>query len=322
VSEQKPQSKRKGCLGCSFPIVIIAVAVLLFSVVSGAVGRSIFKNLKLPSWLNVPAPAVQLPAEVLFHLGPLPVTNTLLTSWISMIIIAVILITLSRRAKLVPSKFQSTIEFLLDWILNLCKDVAGEKNGTKFFPLILTIFLFVMMNAWMALIPGYGTILAHTPEGAVPLLRGANTDFNTPLSIALISFVFVTYVGFSSVGFSFLKQFFNFGHFFRGVGDLFRGKVKAGFGGLGMGFIDAFVGLLELLLYFVRIISFTFRLFGNMTGGEILVSSFLFLTPFLIPLFPYGLELLLGAVQALIFSGLTLVFASMAAQPHEAEHHG
>ena len=326
MAEQKPPTKRKGCLGCALPVAItltvIAVIIIITSLVTGALGQRLISGLNLPDWLKVPPPAVELPAEALFHIGPFAVTNTILTSWITIVVLAIILITLSSRAKIIPSKFQSAVEMVLEWVYNLCRDVAGEKNGPKFFPIIVTIFLFVMMNAWMALIPGYGSILAHTEEGAVPFLRGANTDINTPLAIALISFVFVTYIGFAAQKFGFLKQFFNFGHFFLGVKDLFTGKLKRGLSGIAFGAIDIFVGFLELVSYFVRIISFTFRLFGNMTGGEILVAAFLFLAPFLIPLFAYGLEVLVGAVQALIFSGLTLVFAAMAAQGHEAEHHG
>jgi F-type H+-transporting ATPase subunit a len=325
VAEQKPESKRKGCLGCSFPVLItitvLALALFIVGFLSGPLGKSFFKNLNMPEWLSVPTPSVELPAEVIFHLGPLPVTNTIITSWITIIVLAIILIGLGMRNKLIPGRFQGLIESALEWVYNLCRDVAGEKVGPRFFPIIVTIFLFVLFNAWMGLIPGFGSILAHTEEGSVPLLRGANTDINTPLAIALISFVFVTFIGLTSTGIGFLKQFFNFGRFFRGWGKLFTGKVKGAFGDIGYGFIDSFVGILELVSYIFRIFSFTFRLFGNMTGGEILVLMFLFLFPFVIVLPIYGLELLVGAVQALIFSGLTLVFATIASTPHEGEHH-
>lgn len=325
MAEQKPESKRKGCLGCSFPVLItltvLALALFIVGFLAGPLGQSFFKGINMPEWLKVPTPSVELPAEVLFHLGPLPVTNTILTSWITIVVLAIILIFLSSRSKLVPGRFQGLIESALEWVYNLCKDVAGEKAGPRLFPVIVTIFLFVLFNAWMGLVPGFGSILAHTEEGSVPLLRGANTDINTPLAIALISFVFVTYLGLASGGFGFLKQFFNFGRFFRGWGKLFTGKVKGAFGDIGYGFIDSFVGILELVSYIFRIFSFTFRLFGNMTGGEILVLMFLFLFPFVIVLPIYGLELLVGAVQALIFSGLTLVFATIASTPHEEEHH-
>jgi F-type H+-transporting ATPase subunit a len=325
VAENKPEKKKKGCLGCSLPVliffIVLTVALLVVGFLSGALGQSLIKGLNVPSWLKVPPPEVALPAEAVFHIGSFAVTNTILTSWISIALIAIILITLSSKSKIIPGKFQSIMEQALEWVLNLCKDVAGEKNGTRFFPIIVTIFLFVLFNAWLAILPGFGSIQVHEGGIVFPLLRGANTDINTPLAIALISFVFVEFLGFSSNGFHYLKKFLNFGHFFRAWGDVFRGKVKAGCGGVLFGIIDIFVGFLELISEFVRIVSFTFRLFGNMTGGEILVLTVLFLIPFLVVLPVYGLELLVGAVQALIFSGLTLVFAAMAAAPHEEEHH-
>ena len=111
---------------------------------------------------------------------------------------------------------------------NFCKDVAGEKNGRKFFPIVTTIFLFVLFNAWMNLIPGFGSIMVQRMGNAFPLLRGANTDINTALALALISFVFVTYYGLKDGKLGFVKQFVNVGRFFKGWGQLFTGKFKSG----------------------------------------------------------------------------------------------
>jgi F-type H+-transporting ATPase subunit a len=204
-------------------------------------------------------------------------------------------------------------------VLNLCKDVAGEHNGPRLFPIIVTIFLFVVVNAWMNLLPGIGSVTVHTEEGVVPLFRGANTDINTPLALAVVSFIMVEYLGFASGGFSYLKKFFNFGKLGGGFKLLFTGKVGKGFAGVGYGVIDAFVGILELLSEIFRLFSFTFRLFGNMLGGEILVLMMFFLVTYVLVIPFYGLELLVGAVQALIFSALTLVFASISSASHE-EH--
>jgi F-type H+-transporting ATPase subunit a len=326
VAEQKPvpPKKKKGCLGCSLPLAIgLTVIIVAFTVIgflSGAIGQKLF-GIQFPEWLTVPVPVVELPAETVFHLGPLPVTNTILTSWITVIVLLIISLTVTRKPKLIPSRIQSLLEFALEWIYNLCKDVAGEKNGRKFFPIVCTIFLFVLLNAWMNLIPGYGSIMVHEGGIQFPLLRGANTDINTPLALSLISFVFVTYYGVKNSKSGFFKQFLNFGRFFKGWGDVFRGKAKAGCGGIFFGLINIFVGFLELLSYFIRLLSFTFRLFGNMTGGEILVLMFLYLFSWALSgSVIYGFELLIGAVQALIFAGLTLVFATMASTAHEEEH--
>jgi len=128
-----------------------------------------------------------------------------------------------------------------------------------------------------------------------------------PLALAIISFVFVEFWGIRVLGFRYFGKFFRFGALLKG--NIFQG------------FVDIFVGLLELLSEFVRIISFTFRLFGNMTAGEILLLVTAFLIPFVFSLPFYGLELLVGLIQALIFSGLTLVFVTIAVTPHGGEEH-
>jgi F-type H+-transporting ATPase subunit a len=151
------------------------------------------------------------------------------------------------------------------------------------------------------------------------LLRGANTDINLPLALALVSFVFVEYFGLRSHGLRYLGKFINVGQFFRSMGQLFRGRFKAGLSGLFSGAVNIFVGILETLSELIRIVSFTFRLFGNMTAGEILLLIVAFLVPWVLALPFYGLELLVGFVQALIFAGLTLVFVTIAVTPHEAE---
>ena len=316
---------KKGCLGCSFPVVIGVLVVLLaltvISLLSGALGSSFFGDLGLPNWLSVGAPHVQLPAEGIFHIGDFTVTNTLLASWLSIIVLVVLAWAVTHRIRLIPSRLQSLIELALEWMLNLCQDVAGEKNGRRFFPIVTTIFLFVLMNAWLSLVPGFGSILITGAEGEpIYLLRGANTDINMPLALALISFIFVEYLGIRSHGgLGYMKKFIRVGQFSRGVGQLFRGKLRAGFGRLFNGAIDIFVGALEALSELVRVLSFTFRLFGNMTGGEILILMMIFLAPWILAIPFYGLELLVGLVQAIIFGGLTLVFATVAVAHHEEE---
>lgn len=317
---------RKGCLGCSFPltvgILVIVIALFVIGLISGALGQSIIGETSIGEAVSIEQPHIQLPPEVIFHIGPFGVTNTLLTSWISIIVLALIFWSVTRKIKLIPSRMQALLESALEWMLNFCIEVAGDKNGRRFFPLVTTIFLFVLMNAWMNLIPGYGSILVQTGhEHSVHLLRGANTDINLPLALALISFVFVIYQGVRSLGVSFFKVWFNFGRFFRGHKKLFTGKAKAGFGDIGMGAIDIFVGLLEFVSYIFRNISFTFRLFGNMTGGEALLLMMIFLIPWVLAIPFYGLELLVGTIQALVFAGLTLVFATVAITPHESEEH-
>jgi len=316
---------KRGFLGFSSPILIgvllVILVLFLVSLVGGALGSSLFGDLGLPSWLSVPQPHPELPAGVVFHLLGFPITNSIIAAWLSIIVLVGISYAVTRRLKLIPTRVQSMVEAALGWLLNFCQDVAGKENGRRFFPVVATIFLFVITNAWLSLIPGFGSILITNAEGeVVELFRGANTDINLPLALALISFIFVEYWGIRSVGvFRYLRKFINTGRFFGAIGQIFRGKVKAGLVGLFNGVVDIFVGALEALSALVRIISFTFRLFGNMTGGEILLLMMLFLVPFILAIPFYGLELLIGFVQALIFAGLTLVFATIAVTHHEAE---
>ena len=231
------------------------------------------------------------------------VTNTLLSSWVATIVIIIFFVAGAGKKSLIPGRFQALVETLLETAINFCESVVGREIGRKVFPVVATIFFFVLFNAWLALFPFYqfagfvqdGELKAH-------LLRSAGTDLNMPLALALISFAFVEYWGFRAHGFGYLKKFF-------ALGNLFRLRPS--------GLIDVFVGFLELISEFVRVVSFTFRLFGNMTAGEILVVMITFLVPFVAAEFVFGLELLVGLIQAIIFAALTLVFLSVAVSHEE-----
>jgi F-type H+-transporting ATPase subunit a len=140
-----------------------------------------------------------------------------------------------------------------------------------------------------------------------PWFRSVNTDVNAPLALAIFSFIFVEFWGLTSLGPGYLKKFFNFG-------NLFRGKP--------MGLIDVFVGLLELVSELSRTVSFTFRLFGNVCAGEVLLLMMTFLVPFVLVNVFYGLELFVGLIQAFVFAMLTLVFAQTAIAGHGDDHEG
>jgi len=311
---------KRRLLGCSLPVVaaILFLFLALFAIgfAGGSLGKSMLGDLGLPSWLSVPRPDPHLPAETAFHLFGVPIANSVIGAWITIVVLVGLSYLVTRRIKLIPNRLQSAFEFLIGWLYDFCKSVAGEENGRRFFPVVATIFLFVVFNAWLSLIPGFGSITIGTAEGEVHLFRGANTDINMPLALAFISFIFVEYFGLKSLGIRYLRKFINVGQFFRSVGLIIKGKLRAGLSGLVIGVINIFVGFLETLSELVRIISFTFRLFGNMTAGEILLLVAAFLIPWVFPLPFYGLELLVGFVQALIFGGLTLVFLTVAVTHH------
>jgi F-type H+-transporting ATPase subunit a len=304
----------------------------------------------------VPQPEVHLSAnyggtspEPFHKLGPIYITNTLIATWISILVLIIFFYFATRKMKLVPRGLQNFAETIIEMLLGFVEGVAGKENGRRFFFIIATIFLFVLTNAWMGLLPVFNVIgrfhtgtsdtllqtLLHTffptispslgqysgPIIDVPLFRPANTDINLPLMLALVSLFSVEYWGITSLSLRhYLGKFLRFQQLFKGLGQLVRGKIKTALSAILFGIIDVFVGALESLAEFVRILSFTFRLFGNMTAGEILLLMIAFLVPWMVGVIFYGLEAFLGFVQAFIFAGLTLVFATMAVTPHESEH--
>ncbi len=300
------------------------VVLLLVGFIFGAVGSAM---LGTDQFLD--KPEIHLPPQPIFpadvrdeHLGLLDVdgkegeahftplgateiavTNTLLSSWVTTVVLILIFVTAARRRSIIPGRFQGFVETMIEGVLGFATSVLGPDMARKTFPIVATIFFFVLFNAWIALLPFY-QFLGFTHDGEIKahILRSAGTDINMPLALALISFVFVEYWGFRARGFSYLKKFFQ-------LGKIFRGKPS--------GLIDAFVGFLELTSELVRVVSFTFRLFGNMTAGEILVVMITFLVPFVATQFVFGLELLVGLIQAVIFAGLTLVFLSVAVTHEE-----
>jgi F-type H+-transporting ATPase subunit a len=315
---------KKGCLGCS-PLVIIFGVLLLslvfIGVIAGPLGRAALPGLHLPSWLSIKLPEPELPATEVFNVFGFGVTNTLIATWITMIVVIGFAFAATRKAKIIPSGIQSVFEAILEWVYNLCTSVADEERGRKFFPLVATLFLFVGFNAWLGLLPGYGSITIITAHGHSELIRAANTDINTPLAIALITFFTVWITGFAKFGIGYMSQFLNFKQMFHGFGLLFKGKIGAGAMDIVAGIINALAGFLELLGQFIRIISLTFRLFGNMTAGEILLLMISFIFSMLVPIIFYGLEILVGFIQALVFSGLTLIYLTLATTPHGGEEH-
>ena len=383
-----------------------------------------------------PQPEIIVPAESLWKVGPLHITNTLFTAWVVMAFLIIISFLATRSAKLVPGGLQNFIESIVAFVVGQVEDIAGEKNGRRFFMVVATIFLFIVTSNWFGLFPIFNAIgktddvghevfkqiaekqaagekfektkkfagvkadesggfivfksgaktkkfdvpsgtepgqaldeyvvfLAKTftgfkpaapAEGAtegptkadvvaakaqldadpkapklltaegggeetvpspalgasfsgvdfpgakltlvVPFFRGVYSDVNNTLALGIVAFLCIEFWGFQSGGFGYLGKFFSF-------------KSP----------IQAFVGFLELLSEFIRIVSFTFRLFGNIFAGEVLVLMLTFLMPFLFVDLIYGLELFVGFIQAAVFALLTLVFAMDAIEHHGEEEH-
>jgi len=304
---------------------IFILSLFLTGLIIGPLGSKLL-GIQVPEALSVTKPHVILPSEGIAHVGNFSITNTLLASWLSIIVLAGLFFACTRKMTTIPGRLQSIAEMVVETLMNFIEGVAGQKNARTLFPVVATIFLYVIINAYMGLLPFYHSIGIYEIHGYekvfIPLLRAANTDVNVPLSIALVSFVFIEYLGFRAIGVpKYINSFFKFDQLRDGIVNLFKGKFRPAISGILFGFINLFVGFLEVFSHFIRIISFTFRLFGNMTAGEILLLVVVFLVPLIATIPFYGLELLIGFIQALIFAGLTLVFGVIALTPHTEEEH-
>jgi F-type H+-transporting ATPase subunit a len=244
---------------------------------------------------------ISLRAEDIFTIGSWPVTNAVLLAFIVLVLLTVFAITLRNKLKLIPGMLQNVIEVILEGALGMMDSVLGNrKTSEKYLPLVFTIFLFVLFSNWLGLVPGVGSVMLGHGADAVPLLRSPASDLNFTLALALIAVTMVNLFGVAAMGIKDrLSVFFNF-----------SSPLKF------------FVGILELISEFARIISFTFRLFGNVFAGEVLLAIMALLVPYLVPLPFMFLEIFVGFIQAFIFGMLTLVFVSLAVTPHEGEHAG
>jgi len=243
-----------------------------------------------------------LGSETIFNIGSFEVRNTLLASILAIVVLAVIgLMVRRRKYAMVPGGIQNVVESIIGGFYGFFDGIVGdEKKTKKFFPLVMTIFLYVIISNWMGLLPGFGSIgIWEEHEGhevLVPILRSTYADVNMTFALALIAVTSVQIFGFSILGFK--------GY----AGKFFVNPLKNPVG--------TFVGLLELMSEFSKMISFSFRLFGNIFAGEVLLLVITFLVPYVAPLPFYGLELFVGFIQALVFAFLTLVFIKIATTAH------
>lgn len=302
--------------------------------------------------IKPPTPAIIVAPEYIFSIGPLEVTNTMFTSWFVVALLVVAAVWLSRSMSLVPSGLSGAIEAFVGGFYSMTEGIVGEANARRFFPVVATIFLYVLVSNYVGLLPmNFAVGATHPATGEVqavfeqtsiagidvayipiqaetvdttqeeareaknpgdsfsgllaPLFRSVMTDVNAPLALAIMSFIFVEYWGLSTLGLGYLKKFFDFGNLLR---------LRP------MGIIDVFVGLLELISELSRMVSFTFRLFGNIFAGEVLLLMMSFMVPLVLINVFYGLELFVGLIQAFVFAMLTLVFAQSAVTSHHDDH--
>ncbi len=240
---------------------------------------------------------VVLKAEELWNIAGFPITNSLLMTWITMAVLIAFAFFMRSRLALIPGKLQAGVEWLFQGVLNyMSETLENEKLARRFFPLIMTIFLFVFVANELAFLPGIGSIMV----GDIPLLRPASADLNMTLALAIISFLTIEITGVAVLG------------FFKYAGKYVNFKSP----------VDFVVGIIELISNVGRLISFSFRLFGNVFAGEVMIVVAMFFAAYLLPLPLIAFEVFVGFIQAVVFAMLTLFFIKLAImEPHGEEAH-
>lgn len=250
--------------------------------------------------------------EVLFQIGSVNITNTVVNAWIAILLFLILGLLLCRNIKDKPGKLQNACEYILETLLPYFDQVTGSRKKTiKFLPIVGSIFFFILLSNWLGLLPGTGSIKL----GHYFLLRPANTDLNLTLAMALTAVISSHIFGFAAVG-----VFTHIGKFIQ-IGGLIK-SLKKGPVAIFTAFIEFGVGLLEIISEIAKVLSLSLRLFGNIFAGEVLISVISALVSVVVPTPFMGLELLVGLVQATVFSILTLVYLTVASSaPHGAEEH-
>lgn len=248
-------------------------------------------------------------AEPIFHIGGFNITNSLLNSWIVVFLIIALSLIIYKKIKWIPGKLQSILEITIESFLDIFDSVTGSREKSlKFFPLIFAFFVFILLNNWMGLLPGVGSIgqvvSQHGEKVFVPYFRGATADLNATLALAAIGVVVSHIFGIISVG-----VWHHFGKFvnLKAALDVPRKVFKEPVI-LIVNPIKIFVGLLEIIGELAKVASLSFRLFGNIFAGEVLLVSMSAILAFGLPIPFMFLEVIIGLIQALIFAILVLVY--------------
>jgi len=251
----------------------------------------------VPFFPEIKAPPIK--AEPVFQAGPLVFTNSMLGALVALVVIVILILVMTRRLEERPGKLQTTVEMLVGGLYNFAKG-SGGSTGAALFPLFAGLLLWLLVNNWLALVPGFGQVLVSGPDGSFPLLRAANADFNNTLALALMVFFLIHIYGVRNHGIGYFAEFVN-------IPALLKGRP-----------IDFVVGFFHTIGEFAKIISLSFRLFANIYGGEILIAVILGLAGPVAVVF-YGLEVVIVAtIQAFIFGLLALIYISLVSE--HAEH--
>jgi len=250
--------------------------------------------------------SVILAPETITKLWGIPITNTLITSWVAVAILIVMAIVVRANLSYTPGRFQALLESLVIYMQDFIKEtLESEVWARRAFPLLITLFLFIATSNIIEFTPGIGSIGFFSASGAfTPLLRSVNTDLNVTLALAIIAVISIEVFGIVAVGFwRYGGKFINFsGH------------------SIGERVLNFFVGLIELVSELSRFISFSFRLFGNIFAGEVLIAVVTYFAPYVVPAPLMAFEMFVGFVQAAVFALLTLFFIKLAITDPHASH--
>ncbi len=242
---------------------------------------------------------ISLAPEILFYIGSFPVSNTFFWSLVISIFLILVFVLVGQRLKDKPSGLQNIIEMLLEGAYSFVESVTGPgKKASRIFPLVATMFIFILISNLAVFIPGQSAFSIDRGDGPLAVFRAVMSDYGLVLIMTLIAVLTTQIVAIITVGpFRYIGKFFNF-------------KNPLAF----------FLGIMDLIGEVTKIISLSFRLFGNIFAGEVLGMVMLFLMPFFVPLPFLFLGLLTAFVQAFVFSILTLIFVSMASEIEEAKN--
>jgi F-type H+-transporting ATPase subunit a len=304
---------KKRARGIPFRILIpVVVALDLLAVIfvppfpsGGQPGQACaFPECFITSAIEFPPPNIVFDFSPSTAPSPLPmiyfhpsISSTILTMWLVMAFILLLAVVSTRRMRDIPGRLQNGVE----WAYEFGRDFAvgiGGPNAARYYPVFGAFFIFILFSNWSGLVP---------PIGKIEQLRAPTSDVNITIGLALTSFVLFQGEGFRRLGVrGYLGKFFPIGEFRHGIGA---------------GILAMYVGIIELFLEFVKPVTLSMRLFGNIYGGEVALAVISALTIAVIPVALVGLEALLNLIQALIFSVLTLMFIMIAIEGHEAEDH-
>ena len=270
-----------------------------------------FLSLLAPAFVLASEEGVNPKATDLFEIGGIPVSNSILTTWILAAVIILAIRVLVGTPKIVPSKGQALVENMASGLRDALEPIVGKSMIGKVFPTLCGFFVFILLMNWSGLLPGVGTIKYGEPGHWLDAIRPATSDLNTTLALSIISFVAWTYFVLRYAGFKVL------------IFDLFGNKADKKELSFPMwvmlSFIFLGVGGIEVVSIAFRLISLSFRLYGNVFGGENLIHALGGIAPYVIPAVAGLLEVLVGLIQAFVFTLLSAVYIGLICN-HEGGH--